>query len=446
MTSPLLRAELDKFGETLTRNFAAAGAVRAQPEDQLKPPVVELVQEAGRLLAVGDVDARTEAIVAELGVRPDVGVSVAQLLTGHIELKAPGKGARARAFTDEHDRAQFKRLAGHPNLLYTDGNEWALYRNGAGVGSVVRASGDVRTAGVSSYTDAECIAIEALLRDFFLWQPIVPGSPRALAETLAPLTRLLREAVEVALHDDQSNLAQLAGEWRSIFFPDADDAQFADAYAQTVTYALLLARVEGETELRDHAADRLDARHDLLAQVLRVLAQASARAEVEVPISLLERTIGAVDPAELARRARGRDIWLYFYEDFLAAYDPKLRRQSGVYYTPAEVVEAQIALVAELLRERFASSTRLRRSRASSCSTRRWEPGRTCSPRSSTGPRLPRRRSAPLRGRSGPRRWPRNLHGFEILDRPVRRRAAPPGAARTGARRRAAGRRAAGAS
>jgi len=353
VTSPLLRAELDKFGETLTRNFAAAGAVPAQPEDQLKLAVAPLVEEVGRLLAVGDVRARTEAIASEFGVRPDVGVSVAQLLTGHIELKAPGKGARARAFTDEHDRAQFKRLSDHPNLLYTDGNEWALYRNGAGVGSVVRASGDVRTAGVSSYTDAECIAIEALLRDFFLWQPIVPGSPRELAKTLAPLTRLLREAVEVALQDHESNLAQLAGEWRSIFFPDADDAQFADAYAQTVTYALLLARVEGEEELRDHAADRLDARHDLLAQVLRVLAQAAARAEVEVPISLLERTIRAVDPAELARRARGRDIWLYFYEDFLAAYDPRLRRQSGVYYTPAEVVEAQIALVAELLRERF---------------------------------------------------------------------------------------------
>jgi len=350
---PPLRDVLDEFGAVLTTNFAAAGAVPAQPEDQLKGPIVRLLEHGGRALGLLDVVARTEARASEFGVRPDVGVSVAQSLTGHVELKAPGKGARGRGFSDEHDRAQFKRLADHPNLLYSDGNEWALYRKGQTVGGVVRASGDVRTSGPAAYSDHECIALEALLRDFLGWQPIVPGSPRALAEMLAPLTRLLREAVEIALADPASSLARLAVEWRSIFFPDAADAQFADAYAQTVTYALLLARVEGEGELRDHAADRLDARHDLLAQVLRVLAQPAARAEVDVPISLLERTISAVDPDELARRAGSRDIWLYFYEDFLAAYDAKLRKQSGVYYTPAEVVEAQVALVAELLRERF---------------------------------------------------------------------------------------------
>lgn len=350
--APPLRPILDTFGERLTRNFAAAGAVPAQAEDQLKPSVVDLLEAVGTVLSLATV-ARTEAQASELGVRPDVGVSVEELLTGHVELKAPGKGARGRAFTDPHDRAQFKRFADHPNVIYTDGNEWALYRKGETVGNVVRASGDVTTDGASTYTDAECIGLEALLRDFFTWAPLVPPSPAALAQALAPLTRLLREAVEESLEDEASNLSQLAGEWRSIFFPDADDAQFADAYAQTVTYALLLARVEGETELRDHAADRLDARHDLLAQVLRVLAQPAARAEVEVPVSLLERTIAAVDPAELARRARGGDVWLYFYEDFLAAYDPKLRRQSGVYYTPVEVVGAQVRLVAELLREQF---------------------------------------------------------------------------------------------
>ena len=349
---PLLRSALDEFGASLTANFRAARAVPAQPEDQLKPPVTRLIQAAGGAFNL-DIVARTEASASEFGVRPDVGVSVDQLLTGHIELKAPGKGARGRAFTAEHDRAQFKRLSDHPNLIYTDGNEWALYRRGSAVGRVVTATGDVRSDGAAAYSDGECQSLEELLRDFLLWQPIVPTSPKALAEALAPLTRLLREGVLAALRDEGSNLSRLASEWRSIFFPDADDARFADAYAQTVTYALLLARVEGETDLHDHAADRLDARHDLLAQVLRVVAQPAAREEVEVPVSLLERAIGAVDPGELARRARERDIWLYFYEDFLAAYDPRLRRQSGVYYTPAEVVEAQVTLVAELLREQF---------------------------------------------------------------------------------------------
>ena len=347
-----LRAALDEFSVRLTANFQTAGQVRAQPEDQLKAPVVRLLEQAGTALGLSVV-ARTEATAGEYGVRPDVGVAVGGLLTGHVELKAPGKGVRPRAFTDEHDREQFRRLADHPNLVYADGNAWALYRKGELIGQIVTAAGDIRTDGVTAYSDADCISLELLLRDFLLWQPIVPGSPKALAEVLAPLTRLLREAVAESLRLPGSSLADLAGEWRNVFFPDADDAQFADAYAQTVTYALLLARVEGETDLHSRAADRLDARHGLLAQVLRVLAQPAARAEVEAPVSLLERVIGAVEPGELEKRARGRDIWLYFYEDFLGAYDPRLRRQRGVYFTPAQVVKAQVNLVAQLLRERF---------------------------------------------------------------------------------------------
>ena len=49
----------------------------------------------------------------------------------------------------------------------------------------------------------------------------------------------------------------------------------------------------------------------------------------------------------------GNDPWLYFYEHFLAAYDPKLRKDRGVYYTPVEVVRTQVRLAGELLRTRF---------------------------------------------------------------------------------------------
>ena len=48
-----------------------------------------------------------------------------------------------------------------------------------------------------------------------------------------------------------------------------------------------------------------------------------------------------------------RDPWLYFYEDFLAAYDPKLRRDAGAYYTPVEVVRAQVRLVDDVLVSRL---------------------------------------------------------------------------------------------
>lgn len=352
--SPTLLPLLAALGEAVTKNFAAAGGNPAQPEDQLKLFVPKFLEDAAAAFG-GQAVARTEART-DLGVRPDIGVSDPRLLIGHVELKAPGAGAKPKSFTSKHDKEQFKKLGDHPNLIYTDGIEWALYRLGELVDSVVSSTGDVTADGAAAFGPEDALLLEQLLRDFFSWEPIVPKTPRALAELLAPLTRLLRENVRTALSDPASALSTLAKEWRDVFFPDADDAQFADAYAQTVTYALLLARVEGEDDLRFHAADRLDARHELLAQVLRVLEQQDARKEVETGVALLERAIAAVDPEALATGAKDKDLWLYFYEDFLAAYDPKLRRQSGVYFTPAEVVKAQATLVTELLRTRFGKS------------------------------------------------------------------------------------------
>ena len=44
------------------------------------------------------------------------------------------------------------------------------------------------------------------------------------------------------------------------------------------------------------------------------------------------------------------EAWLYFYEDFLEVYDNTLRKRTGSYYTPPEVVSAMVNLVDEALR------------------------------------------------------------------------------------------------
>ena len=69
-----------------------------------------------------------------------------------------------------------------------------------------------------------------------------------------------------------------------------------------------------------------------------------------MPIELLERAIRSV---ERIPPKDGRDPWLYFYEHFLGAYDPELRKSRGVYYTPVPVVQTQVRLAGELLRTRF---------------------------------------------------------------------------------------------
>jgi hypothetical protein len=210
--------------------------------------------------------------------------------------------------------------------------------------------------GIGAISEENAAALEAMLLDFLQWQPITPSRPRDLAKLLAPLCRFIRADVQAAIADETSALSLLAQEWRAALFPDADNAKFADAYAQTLTYGLLLARVEGQDSLTlINASQALDTNHGLLADALRALGHPNAQRELGTGLDVLLRVLNALD-AELWRRPNqsgDNDPWLYFYEDFLAEYDPKLRADAGVYYTPVQVIKAQVRLIDELLRTRF---------------------------------------------------------------------------------------------
>ena len=351
-----LSSDLSTFAEAIRSEYAPLAGESAWPEEQLKRHVAELVERVGAATGVDEVRTKFESAVAGVG-RPDLAVYAGGLLVGHVELKKPGKGANAPRFKG-HDKRQWGQFSRLDNVVYTDGAEFALYRRGERHGSILKLGGDPRDDGADAVTDANGRAAADLWRVFFDWQPRAPTKPKALAELLAPVARYLRDDVEAALADADSPLAHLAADWRRVFFPDATDAQFADAYAQTLTYALLLARLSGADDLStDDAVAALRPGHALLAEALRVLGDPRARAALGSTVDLLDRIIVGVDPGIFERQgalvedgpAHAADPWLYFYEDFLAEYDPKMRRDRGVYYTPWQVVQAQVRLTAHLL-------------------------------------------------------------------------------------------------
>ena len=329
----------DKFASLLT----------GEPEDQLRSPFEHLLADCGALfdqpvLAIG------ETLLGDGVGKPDFGVSVGGLLCGHVELKAPGKGADPATFKG-HDKHQWQRFQNLPNILYCDGREFGLYR----LGSKVRFASlhlDPRSAGAAAVSIEDATAVDAILRDFLQWEPIVPSSAKQLAEFLAPLTRLLRDDVLDALRHKNEAVMAAAGDWRRYLFPGADDAHFADAYAQTVTFTLLLARSNGaDTLFLDAAITALTHANTLLARALQVLTDPLVQAHLGASLGLLQRVIAKVPTGTMS--GGRRDPWLHFYEDFLEEYDPDLRKDAGAYYTPVEVVQAQVRIADTLLRERL---------------------------------------------------------------------------------------------
>ena len=331
-----------------------AGLSTGAPEDRLRAPFENLMSDTAALFASNIVCAGETPLPDRLG-RPDYAVLRDGALAGYVELKAPGVGADARRLRGR-DREQFRRFSSVPNILYGDGNEWALYRGGERAG-FVRFSGDVAADGAKAVSAEDARSFMGLLRDFLLWEPIPPLDRngkidlKGFAAMLAPLCRMLRDDVTDALRDDASPLAALARDWRQLLFPDATDPQFADSYAQTVAFALLLGRSEGADPLTlESAQAALAAQHSLLSRALQILTDPRARSDLAASLDLLLRVVSAVPPVAFAGAT---DPWLHFYEDFLADYDPKLRKDAGAYYTPVEVVRAQVRLIDDLLTSRL---------------------------------------------------------------------------------------------
>ena len=95
----------------------------------------------------------------------------------------------------------------------------------------------------------------------------------------------------------------------------------------------------------------------LRAPVLRALFQQLSDPGRLQPLGLVEVldwTAAALDrvdrPAFFARFQEGEAV-PYFYEPFLEAFDPDLRKQLGVWYTPADVVRYMVARVDKALKD-----------------------------------------------------------------------------------------------
>lgn len=339
---------LRHFSISISEKFSVQ--VVGEPEDQIRAPFEQFIRSASESIGFKNVVAIGETLLANSGGRPDYGIAIDKLLCGHVELKAPGKGAKTDSFVG-HDKKQWDKFRNLPNILYSDGRDFALYRMGVLVREA-RLSGDPRMLGGAAI-DVECAKkLEVLLRDFLSWEPIVPGSSKQLVEYLAPLCRSLRDDVLEALRNRVGAVEQTARDWRRFLFPGADDRRFADAYAQTVTFSLLLARSNGsDTLFIDEAVASLTHANSLLARALSVLTDPLVREHLGASLGMLQRVISRVPSGTMS--GGRRDPWLHFYEEFLADYDPDLRRDAGAYYTPVEVVQAQVKIVDELLRNRL---------------------------------------------------------------------------------------------
>lgn len=292
---------------------------------------------------------------------PDFAITGPEKLTiGWVETKDIGKSLDAPEIADQLKR--YRRAL--PNLLVTDYLEFRWYVEGEHRATARLAhlgAGGKLTAG-----KGESEAVATLLDNFLAHKPQPITSPAALATHLARLAHMIRDIIVSAFEQDQASDLLLG--WRESFaqtlIADLDQphmlGQFADMVAQTLAYGLFSARIMDASPgfTRQEAQHLIPKTNPFLRDFFYQVSGPQMDDEpfagfVDDLVALLANADIDAILTNFGKRTASEDPVVYFYETFLAAYDPSLREKRGVYYTPLPVASYIVRSLDFLLRDRF---------------------------------------------------------------------------------------------
>lgn len=317
-----------------------------------RPALKTLVESFGKVVATNEpkrIDCGApDYIVAK--------ANAASTPVGYVEAKDVGKDLSVVEASSQLKRYR----ASLRNLVLTDYLAFRLYRDGelVATATVGKWNGATLTRSPEGIESAK-----ELLRTFVASGLPVASSPRDLATRMAQMARLIRDLISKAfeLENGEGEFnAQFEGFKRVLFGDDLEPEQFADMYAQTICYGLFAARFnhqEGTPFTRQGAAYDLPRTNPFLKQLFSNIAGAELDERIAWAVDDLADLLDHADLSKVLKHfgkaSKRRDPVVHFYETFLAEYDPALREQRGVYYTPEPVVGYIVRSVDHILREAF---------------------------------------------------------------------------------------------
>ncbi len=292
---------------------------------------------------------------------PDYILTRKDIPVGYVEAKDIGVDLGSKRLKEQFDRYR----GSLDNLITTDYLEFRFFRNGEPT-TTVRV-GEVVNGGIEPLPE-NFDKFSALITDFAGWQGQTITSPASLATMMAGKARLLADVIEMAVSSDvrsQANteLKEQLEAFKTVLIHDIAPKSFADLYAQTITYGMFAARLHDSTPdsfSRVEAAQLIPKSNPFLRKLFQSISGYDLDERVAWIVDALADVFRATDVGKLLSgfgKGSGReDAFMHFYEDFLAQYDPKLRRSRGVWYTPDAVVRFIVRAVDNVLQAEFGIS------------------------------------------------------------------------------------------
>ncbi|MFP6161314.1 type ISP restriction/modification enzyme [Helicobacter pylori] len=288
------------------------------------------------------------------GGQPDFRVSYQGLNIGYIENKKVGTNLGGLLKREQI----LKYLELNPNLMLTD------YLNFVWVGKdenneplikreISIASPDELSKSLKPNPQTERDLIE-LFKSFFNHEAAPITNAKDFATHLSAPTKYLKDALITYQQEDQ--VSSIFKNFKEYLYEELSFEDFSDAFAQTLTYSLFLAKLNHPFEKinLDNVRSSIPKNFAVIREMADFLKKLDAIKEIQWLLNEILSLINHVDMDSIIKDLNDdKDPYLHFYETFLSAYDPKLREKKGVYYTPDSVVEFIINALDSLLKTRF---------------------------------------------------------------------------------------------
>ncbi len=361
MTRNQLRAKriFEKYLKGLS-TVAVQGDAR---EESFYHVLKEMLEEVAKALGRTDVHITVLPKPTDAG-NPDFRIwNGRDRIIGYIEAKPPAAKLDNVERSDQVERYR----STFPNLILTNFLEFRLYRNYEPVlevkAGIPKILNEVRATPPVQNPDE----LWSLLDLFLGFSLPSPPTAESLAVELAKRTRFLRDVI---LHElkkeglevgERQKLVHLSGfmkAFRTYLIATLTEQDFADLFAQTITYGLFAARTRTDDGFtRRSAFDSIPRTIGVLRDLFRFISLEDLPDELAWCVDDITEVLAIADVKGILsryyREGRGSDPIVHFYETFLAQYDPEERERRGVYYTPEPVVNFIVRSLHHLLKDKF---------------------------------------------------------------------------------------------
>jgi hypothetical protein len=339
-------------------NVALRGDAR---EESFYSVLDDMLQEVAKASQRENIHVMTLPVQTDAG-NPDFRIwNGTDRIVGYIEAKKPTE-ERLDLIEDSEQLRRYRST--FPNLILTNFLEFRLYRNGQCVDTVLAARPMVlsrlRTTPPIEKPD-ELYALLDRFLDFSLQKAFTAES---LAVELAKRTRFLRDVVAQQLANESDMPGVLTGfydAFEKYLIGNLTHEDFADLYAQTITYGLFAARTRaGDGFSRRAAFDNIPHTVGVLRDIFRFISLGDLPDQLAWCVDDISEVLAVTDAPGILdsyyHQGKGSDPIVHFYETFLAHYDPAERERRGVYYTPEPVVSYIVRSLHCLLKTDFGKS------------------------------------------------------------------------------------------